>query len=58
VSRLDVDLLEAQSGDRGWEIFQLKYKISDVAPLSTIFSKDVIANYLKIFSFLWKLKKV
>ena len=39
-------------------MFQLEYKIQDVAPLSTIFTKDVIANYLKIFSFLWKLKKV
>lgn len=27
-------------------------------PLATIFTKDVIQNYLKIFSFLWKLKKV
>jgi len=53
-----VKLLESQQGDRGWEIFQLDYKVSDLAPLSTIFSEEIMANYLKIFSFMWKLKKI
>ena len=58
IGRLDVKLLEPQQGDRGWEIFQLDYKVNDLAPLSTIFTDEVMTNYLKIFSFMWKLKKI
>jgi gamma-tubulin complex component 3 len=58
ISRLDVKLLEPNQGDRGWEIFQLEYNVADLAPLLPIFSKEVMQAYLKIFSFLWKLKKV
>ena len=58
INRLDVKLLEAQKGDRGWEIFQLEYKVSDLTPLCSIFTKEVMQNYLKIFSFLWKLKRI
>jgi gamma-tubulin complex component 3 len=32
--------------------------VQDVSPLQTIFTKEVMTNYLKIFSFLWKLKKI
>jgi gamma-tubulin complex component 3 len=58
INRLDVKLLEAQSGDRGWEVFQLDYKVNDLTPLCAIFTKEVMQNYLKIFSFLWKLKRI
>ena len=58
MNRLDVKLLEVTSVDRGWEIFQLEYKVSDIAPLAAIFTRPLLQNYLKIFSFLWKLKKV
>jgi gamma-tubulin complex component 3 len=33
INRLDVKLLEPNQGDRGWEIFQLEYKVTDVSPL-------------------------
>jgi gamma-tubulin complex component 3 len=59
ISRLDVKLLEgSQGGDRGWDVFLLEYQVDDVAPLQTIFTAEVMRNYLKIFHFLWKLKRV
>jgi len=58
LDRLDVKLLEYQQGDRGWEVFQLDYRVNDSAPLSTIFTQEVMNDYLKIFSFMWKLKKI
>ena len=44
------------SGDRGWDVFSLEYNARD--PLNTIFTESVMARYLKIFNFLWKLKCV
>lgn len=58
LNRLDIKLLEASPGDRGWEIFQLDYRLSDVAALSTIFSEEVMVVFQKINNFLWKLKRV
>jgi len=56
--RLDIKLLEASPGDRGWEIFQLDYRLNDLSALSTIFSEDVMIVFQKINNFLWKLKRV
>ena len=39
-------------------MFQLDYRVNDLAPLSTIFTQEVMNDYLKIFSFMWKLKKI
>ena len=36
----------------------LDYRVNDSAPLMTVFSEDIMINYLKIFNFLWRLKKV
>ena len=58
INRLDVKLLQAQEKDRGWETFLLDYKVSDLTPLSTIFTEEVMSNYNKIFSFMLKLKKI
>ena len=58
ISRLDVKLLQASEKDRGWETFLLDYKVSDLTPLSTIFTEEVMNNYNKIFSFMLKLKKI
>jgi gamma-tubulin complex component 3 len=55
---LDVKLLTASEKDRGWETFLLDYKVSDLTPLSTIFTEEVMNNYSKIFSFMLKLKKI
>ena len=40
--RLDINLMEASPGDRGWEIFQLDYRVEDLPVLNTIFSDDVM----------------
>ena len=59
LNRLDVRLQqpkESSSADNGWDIFCLDYKIT--VPLDTIFSKEVMNVYLKIFKFLWNIKRV
>jgi gamma-tubulin complex component 3 len=58
LSRLDVKLLEGSPGDKGWEIFMLDYRVSDLAPLATVFTPDVLGDYQKIFNFLWRLKRI
>jgi len=58
LNRLDIRLLESSPGEKGWETFMLDYKVDDLAPLQTIFSEDVMNGYIKIFNYLWKLKKV
>ncbi|EGR34147.1 hypothetical protein IMG5_022900 [Ichthyophthirius multifiliis] len=54
--RLDVKLLEASPGDKGWDIFSLDYHVE--APLDTILSKEVMRKYLKIFNFLWRMRRI
>ena len=58
IGRLDVKLLPAQERDRGWEIFLLDYKISDLTPLVTIFTENVMQSFSSIFVFMLKLKKI
>ena len=58
IGRLDVKLLPAQMNDRGWETFLLDYKVSDLTPLATIFTEDVMGYYSSIFCFMLKLKKI
>ena len=58
MNRLDIKLLEANAGDRGWEIFQLDYRLNDLSALSTVFSEEVMIVFQKINNFLWKLKRV
>lgn len=54
--RLDVKLLEASPGDTGWDVFTLDYKVE--SPLITIFTGEVMENYLRLFKFLWSIKRV
>eukprot|EP01018_Ginkgo_biloba_P005129 Gb_19455 [translate_table: standard] len=56
LDRLRVKMMPHNSGDRGWDVFSLEYNARD--PLNTIFTESVMARYLKIFNFLWKLKRV
>lgn len=54
--RLDARILNLSHGSMGWEVFTLEYKISDL-PICHILNhgnKDL--EYLKMFSFLWKLR--
>eukprot|EP00126_Sphaerothecum_destruens_P008335 Sdes_comp20176_c0_seq1m13395 len=56
LKRLDVKLLEASPGDSGWEVFSLDYHID--SPLNTVVSQDSMQGYLRVFNFLWKLKRI
>ncbi|KAJ3194136.1 hypothetical protein HDU67_004846, partial [Dinochytrium kinnereticum] len=56
VKRLDVRLLEFSPGDTGWDVFALDYHVDP--PLSTIFSPQAMRQYLRIFVFLWRLKRL
>ncbi|KAJ3043517.1 Gamma-tubulin complex component 3 [Rhizophlyctis rosea] len=56
VKRLDVRLLEASQGDTGWDIFALDYHVQGA--LSTIFTTQAMHAYLKLFTFLWRVKRV
>jgi hypothetical protein len=44
-----------QQGDRGWEVFSLVYHLQ--SPLSTIFTPQAMEAYLRLFNFLWRLKR-
>lgn len=53
---MDIKLLEASPGDKGWDIFTLDYNVD--SPIDTILSPTVMRNYLKIFNFLWRVRRV
>ncbi|KAJ3015243.1 UNVERIFIED_CONTAM: Gamma-tubulin complex component 3, partial [Siphonaria sp. JEL0065] len=54
--RLDVRLLEISSGDSGWDVFTLDYHTD--SPISTVFPSQSMHQYMKLFTFLWRLKRV
>ncbi|KAH9673985.1 gamma-tubulin complex component 3 [Citrus sinensis] len=56
LDRLRVKLMPHGTGDRGWDVFSLEYDAR--VPLDTLFTESVMARYLKIFNFLWKLRRV
>ncbi|OZJ02435.1 hypothetical protein BZG36_04467 [Bifiguratus adelaidae] len=56
LSRLDVRLLEVSPGETGWEVFTLDYHVD--SPMNTIFTPSAMSQYLTLFNFLWRLKRV
>ncbi|KAK1428801.1 hypothetical protein QVD17_17641 [Tagetes erecta] len=56
LDRLRVKMMPHNKGDRGWDVFSLDYDAR--VPLNTVFTESVMAKYLKIFNFLWKLRRV
>ncbi|KAF9969800.1 Gamma-tubulin complex component 3 [Actinomortierella ambigua] len=56
VRRLDVRLLEISAGDNGWDVFSLDYHVD--SPINTILTPTAMHQYLKMFNFLWRLKRV
>uniref|UniRef100_K3WEA1 Uncharacterized protein n=1 Tax=Globisporangium ultimum (strain ATCC 200006 / CBS 805.95 / DAOM BR144) TaxID=431595 RepID=K3WEA1_GLOUD len=56
LARLDVELLQASTGDSGWDIFSLHYKLT--SPVNTVINDAAMAQYQRIFHFLWRLKRV
>ncbi|XXQ32356.1 Gamma tubulin complex component C-terminal [Plasmodiophora brassicae] len=69
MSRLQVRLLQSSPGDSGWEVFTLDYRIDSapalsaeaqdaVSPLSIVFHPDHMRSYLRMFNFIWRIKRI
>lgn len=54
--RLDSRMLELSHGEIGWDVFTLEYKISP--PVDVIVTPHASKQYLKVFNFLWRVKRV
>jgi len=54
--RLDARMLQLSHGDIGWDCFTLEYKID--APIDVVVTEWGNRQYLKVFNFLWKVKRV
>lgn len=55
IARINVTLLDASTGEKGWDIFLLDYAID--SPLHVIFTPAALHQYRRAFMFLWKLKR-
>lgn len=54
--RLDARMLELSHGEIGWDCFTLEYKID--APVDVVITPWASTQYLKMFNFLWRVKRV
>ncbi|GAB1729145.1 hypothetical protein NU195Hw_g3409t1 [Hortaea werneckii] len=54
--RLDARMLELSHGEIGWDVFTLEYRID--SPLDVIVTPWASKQYLKVFNFLWRVKRV
>jgi gamma-tubulin complex component 3 len=56
LARLDARMLELSHGEVGWDVFTLEYKIE--APVDVVVTPYSSKQYLKLFNFLWRIKRV
>ena len=49
-------MLEYSHGEIGWDVFTLEYKVD--APIDTVLDPDAMERYLKVFRYLWQMKRV
>lgn len=56
LSRLDARMLELSHGEVGWDVFTLEYKIE--TPVDVVVTAYGSKQYLKVFNFLWRIKRV
>lgn len=54
--RMDARMLEMSHGELGWDVFTLEYKID--APVDVVVTPYGSKQYLKVFHFLWRIKRV
>ncbi|KAK5698878.1 Microtubule-nucleating Tub4p (gamma-tubulin) complex component [Elasticomyces elasticus] len=54
--RLDARMLELSHGEIGWDVFTLEYRMD--SPVDVIVTPWASKQYLKIFNFLWRVKRV
>ena len=57
LDRLRVRMMAHVGGDeQGWDVFSLEYTMNP--PLTTVFTEAAMGKYLRVFNFLWRLKRV
>lgn len=56
LSRLDARMLELSHGEIGWDVFTLEYKVD--APVDVVVTPYCSKQYLKVFNFLWRVKRI
>ncbi|EPZ31071.1 hypothetical protein ROZALSC1DRAFT_27485 [Rozella allomycis CSF55] len=56
LKRLDVRLLPISNQDTGWDVFSLDFHIN--FPLNTIIDLNAMEKYLRLFQFLWRIKRL
>ena len=56
LGRLRVKLLPHGGGETGWDVFCLEYVVNP--PRTTVLTDDAMHRYLRVFTFLWRLKRV
>ena len=56
LDRLRVRLMAHLNEEVGWDVFTLEYTLTP--PLTTIFTDQAMSKYLRVFNFLWRLKRV
>lgn len=49
-------MLEFTHGEIGWDVFTLEYKVE--SPIDTVLDPDSMKKYLRLFSHLWRMKRV
>lgn len=54
--RLDARMLELSHGEIGWDVFTLEYRVD--SPLDVVVTPWAAKQYLKVFNFLWRVKRV
>merc|ERR1711881_548003 len=55
---LYVKLLDHHPGETGWDIFSLDYFFEETGPLRAIFNTKIQRQYLRLFGFLWRAKRM
>lgn len=56
LKHLDARMLEGTRGTVGWEVFTLEYRVGK--PVDVVITEQSARQYLKVFNFLWRLKRV
>ena len=56
LGRLGIFLFDPTTGDKGWDIFSLKYELD--SPLSTIFEPGIMKFYFTLFNHIWKMRNL
>ena len=56
LGRLRIRLMPHTGGESGWDVFSLEYVVTP--PLTTLLTDEALGKYLRIFNFLWRLKRV